>query len=40
MENLRLLFEKANIKYIVSVDDCYNTNIQLEKYSKIGRAHV
>jgi len=33
MENLRLLFEKANIKYIVSVDDCYNTNIQLEKYS-------
>ena len=32
MEKLKLLFEKARIKYIVSVDDCYNPDIQLEKF--------
>lgn len=31
MENLKVLFEKAKIKYIVSVDDCYNPNIVLDK---------
>lgn len=32
MDNLRILFEKAKIKYIVSVDDCYDSNIVLDKF--------
>lgn len=31
MENLKLLFEKAQIDYIISVDDCYTPNNHLDE---------
>lgn len=35
MHNLKLLFKKAKIKYIVSVDDCYDTSITPDKFQAI-----
>jgi len=33
MEQLKILFEKAKIKYIVNVDDCYGTDIVPDKFT-------
>lgn len=35
MENLKLLFEKAQIDYIISVDDCYTHNNQLDQHDMV-----